>query len=56
MSAEATGALWTDAKLTKQKSRKISAHPSNRLVQEAGHSKGARCRCIWDKTAGQAKI
>jgi len=26
MSAEATGAMWTDAKLTKGKSRKISAH------------------------------
>ncbi len=26
MSAEATGAMWTDAKLTKRKSRKISAH------------------------------
>jgi hypothetical protein len=26
MSAKATGAMWTDAKMTKRKSRKISAH------------------------------
>ena len=26
MSAKATGAMWTDAKVTKRKSRKISAH------------------------------
>jgi hypothetical protein len=33
MSAKATGAMWTDAKMTKSKSRKISSH-STRLVQE----------------------
>jgi hypothetical protein len=40
MSLKASAAMWTDAKLTKTKSRNISSH----------HSKGAGCRCLsWTK-------
>jgi hypothetical protein len=50
MLAKATGAMWMDAKFMENIS------PSVRLVQETGHSKGARYRCLWDKTTGQEKI